>query len=631
MFLSYASADRARVEKLAAALEKRGVSLWWDGKIAPGSVYARVIEAELAAADVVVVAWSRFAIESDWVRDEAAVGRDSHRLVPLQLDDTDPPLGFRQHQIIRFGKWNGRPDAPEVAQLVDAINATHGSVGATLAGAPRGLMGRRAMLAAGALLVPAAGAGAWWATHWQGSPGRAVSARSIAVLPFENLSGDAKQDYFSDGLSEELISTLASLGSLQVVARTSSFKFRGAKESSQAIGAKLGVAYILDGSVRREGSAVRVSTHLVDAKTGFERWARTFDRDIKNIFAVQSEIAQAVTEALKVRLLGEDIAALKRGGTESGEAYDAYLRGRKLFDVGGGETNYRDALAQFDAAIAADPRFAAAHAGRARALLTLANQYVPPDKLKATFDAALASARRGVELAPGLAEAQATLAGVLASATLDFAAARSAFQRAMVTGSGDADVLTRFGLFSCDAGDFRPGLAAVKRATVLDPLNPRVFRSLGYGLMAARKYAEAIPAMRRALELSPGVAGAHAAIGDALMLQGQLKEARAEYALEPLDWLRQTGQAIVLRKLGDEAGAAGSLKALAGGDGGVSLYQQAQVYAQWGEPERAFSTLAAAYKTGDAGLVLLKTDPMMDPIRKDPRFAAMISRLGLDG
>jgi TolB-like protein/Tfp pilus assembly protein PilF len=457
----------------------------------------------------------------------------------------------------------------------------------------------------------------------------APPAHSIAVLPLANLSGQPSEDYFSDGLSEELINALARLKPLEVVARTSAFRFKGSKAGAKEIGAKLGVAYILDGSVRRDGTLVRISTTLAEARTGFERWSQTFDRELKDILAVQSEIAQAVAEALKVRLLGADIAAFSLGGAANAEAYDAYLRGRRLFDRGGSEANYRAALAQFDTAIAADPAFSAAHAARARALMSIANQYTPPERLRATFDASLKSARRAVALTPDLAEAQATLAGVLTNANFDFAGAKAVWARAMVTGSGDADILYRYGQFSCEIGDFGPGLPAVRRATVLDPLNPRAFRALGYALFGARLYTETIAAMRQSLALSPSSEGAHAAIADALMLTGDLAGAGREYALEPLDWLRLTGQAILRRRMGDAPGAEAALKALMGDDAGVTLYQQAQVYAQWGQTDRALTALEVAYKGRDSGIVLMKADPMVDPLRREPRFIRLLGQLGL--
>jgi len=629
VFLSYASADRARVEAIVEAVSARGHAVWWDRQIEGGSAYARVIEAALKDCDVVVVAWSRASVESDWVRDEAAFGRDHTRLVPLQLDDAEPPLGFRQYQTVRFAGWDGQAGSAEITRLISAIEKAEDAppTPATDRRAEPRHVPRRALLAAGLLAVPVAAGGAWWLMR-RAAP---APAHSIAVLPLANLSGDPAQEYFSDGLSEELINALARLKPLEVVARTSAFKFKGSKAGSREIGAKLGVAHILDGSVRRAGALVRISTQLVDARTGFERWSQTFDRDLQDILAVQSEIAQAVAEALKVRLLGADIAAFSLGGASNAASYDEYLRGRRLFDAGGSEAGYRSALARFDAAIAGDPGFAAAHAARARALLTLANQYTPPEALRATFDAALASARRAVALAPGLAEAQATLGGVLASAHQDFAGAKQAYARAMATGSGSADILTRYGQFSCEIGDFAAGVPAVRRAAVLDPLNPRVFRSLGYALMGARRYVEAITAMRRALALNPAAEGAHAAIGDALLLLGDPAAAAREYAQEPLAWLRLTGQAIARRRLGDRAGAEAALQALTDESNGVTLYQQAQVHAQWGEADRAIAALEAARKAGDSGLVLLISDPLMDPIRRHPGFVRLINQLGVAG
>ena len=638
VFISYARADRPRIEALVAALSEHGRVVWWDRHIAGGAAYAREIEAELRGADAVIVAWSAASVESDWVRDEAALARSLGRLVPVRLDRTAAPLGFGQYQLVDLSDWQGAADGAEIARLLHAID--HVAIGgptsrttSTPGSQPgsRRLLARRSLLWAGVAVVPAA-AGAWWlAAHGAGFAGLGAPARSIAVLPFANLSGDAGQDYFSDGLSEELIGALARLGQLQVVARTSSFKFKGSKEDSHTIGGKLGVAYLLDGSVRRAGDQVRVGAQLVDAKSGFERWSQTYDRDMKDIFAVQSGIAQAVAEALKVQLLGGDIAALSRGGSSNSEAYDAYLRGRRLIDLGGLETTYRDALTNFDAAIADDPRFAAAHAARADALVTLADEFAGPDKQRALFDAALVSAKRGVELAPALAQAQATLGETLASASLDYPAAKQAYGRAMATGAGEADILMQAGLFSCMLGDFAPGLAAVRRATVLDPLNPRAFKFLGYGLRAARRYPEVIAAMRRALALSPGANGPHFYIGEALLCQGQLEAARIEYALEPVGWVRLTGQAIVLRKLGDTAGAEAALEALIADTNDVTIYQQAQIFAQWGEQEQALVALDAALKAGDSGLKQLKTDPMMDPLRSDPRFKRMLTRLGVGG
>lgn len=631
IFVSYARADRERVATIVAALEARGRPVWWDSHLAGGSAYAREIEDALRSADAVVVVWSNASVRSDWVRDEAAVGLELTRLVPIRLDNAPAPLGFGQFHTIDLSRWDGRADAPELSQLLRAVDRTGGEVQRIARPGPgggRGL-GRRALLI-GAAAAPAAGLAAWWlgGRPWLGA-GPSAPAHSIAVLPFANLSGDAGQDYFADGLTEELIGALARLPALQVAGRTSSFKFKGSKDTSATIGAKLGVAYLLDGSVRREGDQARISAELVDARSGFQRWSQTYDHDMKDVLATQASIAEAVAEQLKGALLGGEIAAMGAGGTSNPAAYDAYLQGKRVFDLGGGEDAFRAALAQFDAAVAADPGFAAAHAARARVLLTIGDEFSGPAAHEAMYAQALAAARRAVALAPGLAEAQATLADTLVSAFLDFAGARGAYAQAIATGAGQSEVLTRYGLFYCDIGEFDVGLAAANRATILDPLNPRVFASLGSSSYVARKYPETIAAVRQALAFSPGLNAAHERIGFALLQQGDPKAAAAEFALEPVGWLKQTGLAIALHRLGDTAGAAAAFHALTSDPDDVVYYQQAMVLAQWGKLDGAFAALDAALAGRDGGLVAIKADPSLDPLRGDPRFAAVLRRLGL--
>jgi TolB-like protein/Tfp pilus assembly protein PilF len=643
IFLSYKAEDRARVKPLVDAFNAEGLTVWWDVHIEGGAGWRQTIERELDGAACVVVVWSADSVgpEGHFVHDEAARGQRRGVILPVTIDAVRPPLGFGQQALSLIG-WRGNRRDPRFADVLAAAKAVvaggprpmptarersvgrkrwslirSGAVGGAVAAVALGLI----VVRAPARLCQAAG------LSCLGAPA-AAPADSVAVLPFANLSGDPGQDYFSDGLSEELISTLARIKPLHVAGRTSSFKFKGSKETTAAIGAQLGVAFLLDGSVRRDGELVRVSAQLADAKTGFERWSQTYDRDMKDIFAVQSGIAQAVAEALKVQLFGADIAALSRNGTLSPEAYDSYLRGRRLFEDGAGEAGYRAALARFDAAIAADPRYASAYAGRAATLLQLANQFTPAANLRATYDDALVSARRAVELAPDLATAQAILASTLVYADHDFAGARPAYARAAALGGGNASVLVGYGLFACQLGDCDTGVTALRRAASLDPLSPETQKTLAQTLIGARRYPEAIGALRRALALSPNMDIAHAWLGDALMLQGKLADAKAEYALEPVMWARLTGQAIVLRRLGDTAGARAALRALTA-DGDASAYQEAQVYAQWGDTPAAFQALDTAIRLDDSGLLMLKVDPLLEPLRGDPRFAVRLQKVGL--
>lgn len=449
---------------------------------------------------------------------------------------------------------------------------------------------------------------------------------SIAVLPFDNLSGDPNQAFFSDGMAEELRGTLARVGGLRVAARTSSNAFRASTEGVGAVAKKLGVAHVLDGSVRRSGNVVRVATQLIDARTGYEQWSQTYDREVSDVFAIQTEIARTVTDALKVRLLPREAQGLAQGATASIEAHDAYLRGRQLFDLSGDEATYRAALAQFDTAIAADPQYAAAHAARARTLTTIASQFLTLDAVPPVSAAALAAADRAVALSPGLAEAQSALAYVRQS-RLDLRGAREAYERSIAAGGGDADILIRYGTFNVRAGDTAKGIAALEKAVALDRFNPRAWKFLGLGLYNARRYADALPRQREALRLSPALQSGHAVIGDTLLMMGNARAARAEYLIEVQGWARLTGLAIVERRLGNAAAADAALRQLIAEFGDSAIYQQAQVRAQWGDREGALAALERARVVRDPGLYYARHDPMLDPVRKSPRFVALLGAL----
>jgi TolB-like protein/Tfp pilus assembly protein PilF len=618
-------------------LRAAGIEVWWDSDLRTGAAFAGETEAALEAADVVIVAWSTTSVQSNWVKDEAGSGRDRGRLLPLRIDDVTVPLGFRQTQWIDLLRWNGRSDAPAAQALVAAALQLAGQPEAVLPPKikqrPQWLTPARAGLVGLAILGLGTTAAIWSGTACEvakiACPAPAAR-NSIAVLPFANLSGHADQAYFADGLTEELQARLSRFSGLAVAGRTSSFRFRDRRESSAAIGKALSVDYLLDGSVRREGNVVRVSAQLVDAQSGFQRWGATYDRELKDIFSVQAGIAEAVASALRVTLLGQDTQALSRGGTIDPAAWDAFLKGRALFSSGGGAEAYRAALARFDAAIAADPAFAAAHAARARVLVSLANQFVAPNEMRATYDAALASARRAVALAPTLADAQTTLAVALIEADRNFAGAGAAFAQAMAAGAQDATTRLRYGLYALRIGKTAEAKAALSDAARLDPLNPVAHRALGYAATRAGDFAMAIAAQKRALELSPGSVGAHAEIGKALLLQGKLEEARAAYALEPEEWERLTGEAILHARLGDTPRAEAALAALRALPTGTTWYQQAQIFAQWGKPAAAFAALAAAYSAGDSGLNGVLADPFMDPLAKDARFRQILRKLGLD-
>ena len=642
VFLSYARADQKQATKLVAALEAAGLDVWWDAKIEGGATFAKSIEAALGSCDVVVVGWTRTSVDSDWVRDEAAKGRDLRKLVPVSFDGTTAPLGFGQIHSIDLSRWRGDAEGDEIAGLIRAIALVTRN---ELAAAPRRakvprqttLVTRRTLLAstAGVAVAGLAGVVIWRRSFDNGTA--RPSGNSVAVLPFENLSGDPGQAYFSDGLSEEVRATLARNALLLVMAETSSGKFRDRTDDAKTIAATLGVAFLLDGSVRRAGEVVRVTADLIDGTTGFSRWSRTFDRSLRDIFAVQSEIADAVASALAAQVTNATVTAgvtmeefASSGGTASVAAYDDYLRGRALYDLSSDEASERDALARFDAAIAADPRYAAAHAARSRSLTAIANQYGEVGQLDELYSAAIVSARHAIELAPRFADAHSTLGNVLFQGRLDARAARGPFEKSRELGAGDANVLARFSLYSARIGYKREAADAMRRALVLDPLNPLIHRAAGAIRYAAREYADSIPPAEHALSMNPKMSRAHAAIGDALSMLGRNTEARAAYELEPAQDVRLTGKAIVEWKLGKPSSARAAMTKLVAELGDRALYQQGQVLAQWGEKAAALEKLERARLLGDSGLIYARNDPLLDPLRKETRFARMLESVGFD-
>jgi TolB-like protein/Tfp pilus assembly protein PilF len=640
LFFSYSRTDQKQALPLIRALEQQGHAVWWDGLLEGGDNFLPTTQAALETADVVVVVWSKTSIDSHWVRDEATVGRDRRRLVPLSIDGSLPPLGFRQFQVIDFARWNGKASAPEVQRVQRAIaavsSAPANASGAPAGGSARPLVGsaapaagsatRRNLLIGGLFLAGGGGLAAW---RWLRPGAAAEAANSVAVLPFRNLSGRADQDYFAEGIAEELRTTLSLNRQLLVSGSASAGGFRSADPDARQIAQALGVANLLMGAVRPGQGRVRITARLVDGQTGLDSWSQAFDRDMADVLAVQAEIATTVADALISTLAkDDDWQAQRPGSTGIAAAFDAYAKGEALYRLSGSQQDDEQALAAIDKAITLDPDYAAAHAARARTLVAIANQEDNMARAATLRRDALASARQAITLAPTMPEAHAALGFVLMS-QLDFSAAKPAYQRSFDLGLGNASILSAFAEFAGNIGDFGPANAAMRRAERLDPLNPAVFRNAGMLALAARDYPAARAALDTALSLSPRLAIVHRALGDMALVSGDAAEARRHYALEPSRLSRLRGLAITDAKLsGPAAGEAQMARLVAEfGDGG--LYQQVQVLAQWGRTDAALAALDKALLLRDSGLVLALNDPLLDPLRAQPRFKAVLARLGV--
>ena len=623
IFLSYAHADKAKAQRIASALERSGYIVWWDALIEGGSRFAKSIDEALDKADAVVVLWSKNSIESDWVKDEASHARDRQRLVPISLDGSHPPLGFRQYQMIDLSQWRGKAEAPQVEAVRRAISTAVGQSPPRISAGAAPVDRRKALIAGGAAAAAAAGSAiAWQAGLFSGPP---AASRSIAVLPFKNLSGDPGQAFLSDGLTEEIRSTLSRNAGLMVLAGTTSAVAGNAGEDAKIISSKLGVGYLLDGSVQRSGDRVRVSTNLTDGRTGFSEWSQSVDRKLDDIFAFQSEIANSVSDALSVHMATD---APQLGGTRNSKAYEAYLRGKALYNLAKDEESDREARANFEVAVAADPDFALAHAALSRVLASLASQNAKAGELKPLYSAAAQHAGRAIELAPKLAEGHLALGYTKFAGFLDVRGAKPSYDKAYEYGRGNADIILLYALYVVRARRFAEARDAIERALALDPLNPRTHRAAGLIAYASRRYGDAVDAYRRALQLNPDISNANAFMGNSLMQLNRLPDARTAIAAEKSAMFRLTSLAILDHRAGNAAAAKAAFDELVAKLGDAAVYQQAEVMAQFGKAAEAMALLQRARSVGDPGLTAIATDPMLDPIGRVPNFVRLIEELG---
>ena len=494
----------------------------------------------------------------------------------------------------------------------------------------RRMLGRRSVVIGGTALALSGG---WLALSKGGflSPAPAPE-RSVAVLPFANLSRDPDQRYFSDGLTSEIRSQLSRNALLQIVGPTSSEEFREFSGDARKIARELDVAFLLGGNVQRAADKVKVAVDLTDGKSGISKWAETFERPLADIFAIQNEIASRVVSQLAAAMddRAPATATGASGGTDSVAAFDAYLRGRDLYEAGIDEASDRQALAKFDEAIAFDPKYAGAYAARSRSLAIIGNLYANHEERVTVYDGALVSAKRATQLAANFAEGFSALGFAFASGQLDMRSARKPFAKSYELGKGDADILSRYATFQSHLRDHATATQLIRDALTLDPINPRAYRSLGDISLSGRQYDKAIVAYRKAGSLNPTLGGLNNSIGSAQYLLGRLDEAYASFAREKRSVRRLPGLAMIDGRRGNRARAEAALAALVAEYGEKSNYQYAQVYAQWGESAKALKALEAAKELRDGGIMLMYADPLLDPIRETDGYNNLVKIAGFE-
>ena len=465
--------------------------------------------------------------------------------------------------------------------------------------------------------------------HKNAEEANAIPDKSIAVLPLSNESGARDELYFSDGLSEDLITALSQFAGLKVINRNSSFQFRDSKEDSKIIGAKLGVAHLLQGSVRRAADAVRISAELVNVADGTTLWSEHYDRPYKDLFKLQDDITMAVANALKAKLLNSSDASAQSDRPPSGNlsAYNAFLQGQ-FYNQRNTEADYRKAIESFQTAIGFDPKYARAYADLAYAETFLAD-YSKGAQAQQTFAAARTAVNTALALNPNLAAAHGARGLLLLLADIDIAGTEAEFKRAAELAPNDLDLRASLAEVHASLGHPEGAIEPIRQALVADPRSSGWYGLLASDLMAVGRLDEAERAVRQQLALQPTEDGPKARLSTIELLRGN-----AAAALEKAEQVppgKSCDFALAnARQIGsDRTAADAALKTLIDHYGDTDAYLISRCYALRKEPDRMFASLDRAWANRDNNVSILYYDPFLLRYKSDPRFAAFCSKVGL--
>jgi adenylate cyclase len=574
VFVSYARSDKARVAPLVAAIEAKGWTVWWDPEIDAGQQFDDQIEAELLAAAAVVVVWTATSVSSRWVRGEAREAADRNILVPVRFDAARLPMDVRAIHTIDLDAWNEDTGSASFQDLSRALDA---------------MITRQRKATAG--VKSSAGITA---------PATPAQQRvSICVLPFSNMSGDLEQEYFSDGISEDIITDLSKVSALAVVSRNTAFTFKGKNVDLPQVARQLKVNYVLEGSVRRAGGRVRITAQLIEASSDNHLWAERYDRDLNDIFALQDEISEAIVKALKLKLLPEEKKAIEQRGTTNLQAYNLYLMARQHYTSGLLIDNRKlDSVIRLcRAAIELDANYA-----RAWALMASAQRMRL--YMSSTGDDGLAAATRALELDENLAEAHAAKAGVLASMG-DYAAGSEAIATALRLDPDSVDVLREAGRLAMHERRHREAANFYEKAFALQEndissggLLITCYTALGDTTSVRRTAQRTLERAEKAVAKDADSGSAMAAICSSLFTLGETDRAR--------EWARR---AVLIdpENLGMRYNLACDT---------VVCVSDFNLAVELLEP--------VMKNMGRGQLAWLKSDPDLDGLREDPRFKAML-------
>ena len=612
IFLSYSRDDQATARLFAEGFERAGFTVWWDATLDAGEAYDQVTEKALKTAKAVVVLWSRKSVESRWVRAEATLADRNKTLVPVMIEHCERPIMFELTQTADLSHWTGDASDKAWQSYLAGLRrfVEKDSLGVELP----------AEVSQSRTRVP----------HASSTLDSAVErAPSIAVLPFANMSGDKEQEYFSDGLAEEIINALVQISGLRVIARTSAFAFRGQNTDIRRIAETLGVAHILEGSVRRSGNRIRVTAQLISASNGSHLWSERYDRELADVFAVQDEISAAISDALKVKLSPQ--AGAKPRHTPTLPAYEALLKARH-FHWKITAASMDQAKLFYEQAIALDPKFALAHALYADYLF--GRTTIGLSALREVAPVIRALAQRALELDPSLADAHAPLCELAATHDYDWKEAGRRFALAAPGGQASPQVHMSCGwTYFMGAGRRNEAVEQLKLAVQGDPLHLTHRAILAMCLGAVGRYAEADELLRQSRDLDPNFFWTHYYLADLYTARQMYAEglACAEKAFSLAPWYAASVgvYAGLLVRTGKPGRGREMVQALGAGEAYGASKGLAIFHTICGDIDLAADWYERAIEERDSFVVAFLQSAIGEPVRNSPRWSRLVALLNL--
>jgi adenylate cyclase len=633
VFISYASPDAAVANSIVENLEQHGLKCWIAPRdVKPGAQYADAIVRAINEAKAVVLVLSGSAVDSAHVAREVERAASKRKpIIPFRLDAA--ALNPEFEYFLSNSQWIdvpklGMPAA--LTKLAEAVGHVSPISPQAVPPVPRsGGVKRRVAVAAAAVI--GVGAAVALAVHfWHQSRGgvqaRAVAAiadKSIAVLPFTDMSEKKDQEYFADGMAEEIIDLLVKVPGLKVISRTSSFQFKGKTQDLRSIATQLGVAYVLEGSVRKSGDRLRVTAQLINSSDGTHLWSETYDRDLSDVLKMQDEIATSLVRALQIEVSADVIVS--RPALRNTEAYTQYLQGLHAsgrFDRQG----FEEAFSDYQRALSLDPSFADAAAMLAQTYAVLGIWgFMPP---AIAFERGREGDTLALKLDPNNATAHADLSSIHDVYDWDRDAAERQSKLALALAPRDAHVLFLAGQHSMIMDRLDEALAQLNASLAQDPLNPASYAVLSFVQLRRNRLAEAETALRRALELAPNFSGAHHFLGRVLLVRNQPEAALAEMLKEAQDAARLGGSAMAYFAMGRKGDSDAALAQMIKSQANHPFFISS-AYAFRGETDEALKWLDRAYAQKDPALLLLKSELIFDNLEGDPRYKAFLRKMNL--